>query len=181
MTRAHHSGCSSAAVPMLTRRHPVARAAAQRLVVADPAAHLHVDVERADDLGLQVPVAAAAEGGVEVDQVQPLGAGVLPAPRGGDRVAVHPLGAGDALGELDRAPLGDVDGGQQLQVGGHRLPIQLRSRAAPASPDFSGWNWVAESGPFSTAATNRSPPCSAQWTRGSRVRPLVRSVQSRTP
>ncbi len=25
----------------------------------------------------------------------------------------------------------------------------------PASPDFSGWNWVAESGPFSTAARNR--------------------------
>ena len=44
----------------------------------------------------------------------------------------------------------------------HRDATQLRSRAAPASPDFSGWNWVAQSGPFSTAATNRSPPCSAQ-------------------
>ncbi len=37
---------------------------------------------------------------------------------------------------------------------------------APASPDFSGWNWVAHSGPFSTAATNRSPPCVAQVTSG---------------
>ena len=60
----------------------------QRLVVADAAAHLDVDVERADDLGLQRAVAAAAERRVEVDEVQPLGAGVLPAPRGGDRVAV---------------------------------------------------------------------------------------------
>ena len=33
----------------------------------------------------------------------------------------------------------------------------LRAAPAPASPDFSGWNWVAESGPFSTAATKRSP------------------------
>ena len=43
---------------------------------------------------------------------------------------------------------------------------QRRSTSAPASPDFSGWNWVADSGPFSTAATNRSPPCSAQVTTG---------------
>ena len=30
----------------------------------------------------------------------------------------------------------------------------MRSSAAPASPDFSGWNWVADSEPRSTAATN---------------------------
>ena len=42
---------------------------------------------------------------------------------------------------------------------------QLRSSGRPASPDFSGWNWVAHSGPFSTAATNRAP-CSAQVTLG---------------
>lgn len=46
-----------------------------------------------------------------------------------------------------------------------REPTQLASKAAPASPDFSGWNWVALSGPFSTAATN-GPPWSAQVTRG---------------
>src|SRR3954454_8807221 len=40
---------------------------------------------------------------------------------------------------------------------------QFSSRAAPASPDFSGWNWVALSGPFSTAATNGSP-CSVRDT-----------------
>lgn len=34
---------------------------------------------------------------------------------------------------------------------------QFRSSWAPASPDFSGWNCVAQSGPFSTAATKSSP------------------------
>ncbi len=62
-----------------------------------------------------------------------------------------------------------------------RESTQLRSSAAPASPDFSGWNWVADRGPFSTAATKRSPPCSAQVTTGGRVRSFVVSIQSRTP
>jgi hypothetical protein len=48
---------------------------------------------------------------------------------------------------------------------GYNVAIQLRNSCAPASPDFSGWNWVAHSGPFSTAATNGSP-CSAQVTSG---------------
>ena len=48
---------------------------------------------------------------------------------------------------------------------GHSDSTQFRSRWAPASPDFSGWNWVAHSGPFSTAATNGAP-CSAQVTLG---------------
>src|SRR5215470_5532459 len=34
---------------------------------------------------------------------------------------------------------------------------QFRSSSAPASPDFSGWNWVTLSGPCSTAATKSSP------------------------
>src|SRR5690606_30998950 len=46
-----------------------------------------------------------------------------------------------------------------------REPSQLRSSCAPASPDFSGWNGVADSGPFSTAATKR-PPWSDHVTRG---------------
>ena len=167
---------------MLTRRQPVASAAAERLVVADAAAQLDLDVERADDLGQQLAVVAAAEGGVEVDQVDPLRAGLLPAQRRLERVAEALLGAGDALDQLDGLAVGDVDGGQELEVGHRAHPIdgevqrlatQLRSSAAPASPDFSGWNWVADSGPFSTAATNRSPPCSAQVTSGARVRSLV--------
>jgi len=57
----------------------------ERLVVADAAAHLDLDVEGADDLRLELAVGAAAEGCIEIHQVQPLGAGVLPAHRGGDR------------------------------------------------------------------------------------------------
>ena len=40
---------------------------------------------------------------------------------------------------------------------GHRPRTQFSSRCSPASPDFSGWNWVAVRGPFSTAATNFAP------------------------
>lgn len=42
------------------------------------------------------------------------------------------------------------------------------------SPDFSGWNWVAHSAPFSTAATNGSPWV-AQVTLGARILGLVTS------
>ena len=59
---------------------------------------------------------------------------------------------------------GDVDGGQQRQPGHESVSSQLASRAAPGSPDFSGWNWVAASAPCSTAAANGSP-CSAQETK----------------
>ena len=65
----------------------------------------------------------------------------------------------DGLG----VPVGDVDGGQQGEPR-HSVPRQLASSAAPASPDFSGWNWVADSVPRSAAAANRSP-CSVQEMR----------------
>ena len=80
---------------------PGAHRRVERLVVADATAHLHVDVEGADDLGEQVAVVAAAEGGVEVDQVDPLRTGLLPAQRRLDRVAEALLRAGHALHELD--------------------------------------------------------------------------------
>ena len=109
---------------MLTRRQPVAERGLQRLVVADAAGHLDLDVERADDLGQQLAVVAAAERGVEVDQVHPLRAGLLPAQRGLERVAEARLRAGHALDELDRLPVGDVDGGEQLEVVGHVAPFR---------------------------------------------------------
>src|SRR5205085_61949 len=66
----------------------------------------------------------AAEGGVEVDEVDPLGARRLPRERRVERVPVRGLAAGLALDEPDGDAAGDVDGGQQLQVGragsGHR-------------------------------------------------------------
>src|SRR6185503_17568549 len=46
--------------------------------VTDAARHLDLDVEATDDAGKQLTVGAAAERGVEVDQVDPLGALLLP-------------------------------------------------------------------------------------------------------
>ena len=42
----------------------------------------------------------------------------------------------------------------------YSVASQFRRSWAPASPDFSGWNCVADSAPCSTAARNGSP-CSA--------------------
>ena len=88
--------------------------------------------------------------------MNPLRAGGLPGERGVERVAVGGLGPGGALREADRLPPGDVDGGQQDK---RTLSVssQWRRTAAPASPDFSGWNWVAATMPCSTAAANGSP------------------------
>ena len=136
-----------------------------------PAGQLDRDVEGADDLGQQFGVAAPPERGVEVDQVHPLRAVVLPGQRGVERSAVVGLAAGLALDQPDGQATGHVDGGQQFQLShgrapsrrrtapcdGHSVPTQVASRWAPASPDFSGWNWVADSAPRSMAATNGTP------------------------
>ena len=58
-------------------------------------------------------------------------------------------------------------------------PAATASRASsaagvPASPDFSGWNWVAHSGPCSTAATNLSPPYSRPRDLGAARAPAAR-------
>src|SRR5690606_22728145 len=58
------------------------------LVVADAAGQLHLDVHGPGDLGDQLPVVPGAERGVQVDQVQPLGAGALPGEGGLERRAV---------------------------------------------------------------------------------------------
>ena len=47
-----------------------------------------------------------------------------------------------------------------------RFSTQLRRSRMPASPDFSGWNCVADSAPFSTAERNGSPYV-VQVSRGS--------------
>jgi len=62
----------------------------------------------------------------------------------------------------------------------YNVSTQCLKTSAPASPDFSGWNWVADSGPFSTAATKRSPPCSAQVSTGGRNGRLTSNFHSRT-
>jgi phosphoribosyl-ATP pyrophosphohydrolase len=87
----------------------------------------------------QRSVFAATEGGVEVDEVNPLGALGCPIAGRVNGVAVVGLGAELALGEAHGLALGNVDGGQQFKNGGrHSELIQLVSRRTPAAPDFSG-------------------------------------------
>ena len=172
IARAVHSGFSRAAVPRFTRRQPVARARS-----SDASSRIPPDSSTwMSSVGEQLGVRATAEGGVQVHQVHPLGAIALPAQRCLLRVAVVPFRPGDALDELDGLTVGHVHGREQLQVGHvgplrgfsragvYRVCSQLRSSAAPTSPDFSGWNWVARSGPFSTAATKVLAPCVLQVT-----------------
>ena len=56
----------------------------------------------------------------------------------------HPRGRGHGHTERDYRACGNAE-------------IQLPSRRMPAAPLFSGWNCVADSGPFSTAARNGVP------------------------
>ena len=147
ITRSHHSGDSSAAVPMFTRAHPVpsarSRLASSRMP-PDSSTCTPGGADRGDDRREDVGVAPPPEGGVEVDQVDPLRALVDPAPGGGHRVAEHLLGPGDTLHELDGLAARHVDGGQQDEVVGlgtigtreHRTTLPARPppavRSAPA-------------------------------------------------
>ena len=70
---------------------------------------------------------AAAEGGVEVDQVNPLRPGSLPGEGGVQRVAVAGLGARGALDQPDGLAAGHVDGGQQGQGAGFRACHRISS------------------------------------------------------
>ena len=101
---------------MLTRRQPVAIAASSDSSSRMPPLISTLRSRVADDPGLQLAVVAAAERRVEVHEVDPLGAGLLPAQRRLDRVAEPLLGAGHALDQLDGLAVRDVDGGQQLEV-----------------------------------------------------------------
>ena len=133
-----------------------------------------------DDAGEQLGVGAAPEGRVEVDEVQPLGALLLPREGGLERVAELAAGAGDALDELDGAALDDVDGGQELQAG-----LLGRGRLTGGS---SGWS-VRESGAqvVARAATSapdsgRAPVCRAPARRSARCtrsRPASRPTGGR--
>ena len=88
----------------------------QRLVIADTAGQLHGDVELADDLGEQFAVRSPAERGVEVDEVDPLGAVALPGHRGVQRGAVFGFAARLPLHKPHRLAVHDVDGRQENQA-----------------------------------------------------------------
>src|SRR4029453_3271385 len=108
----------------------------------------------------QVPTVAGAapEGGVQVDHVQPAGA-VGGEPLGGlDRVAGAGVRPARPLAQPGRLPVEQVDRREQLQGHARRTWVtKLASRARPARPDFSGWNWVPNRLPCSTAAAKRPP------------------------
>ena len=70
----------------------------------------------ADHVAQQLAVVAPAERGVEVDQVDPLGAVALPGQRRFERVAVGRLGAGRALHQSHSGAVGHVDGRQQDEI-----------------------------------------------------------------
>ncbi len=112
-----------------------------------------------DDAAQVLAVAgAAAEGGVEVDDVEPARALGGEAGGGLDRVAVAGRGPGDPLDQAGRLPVEQVDRREQLQGHAARTSeTKLASRARPAAPDFSGWNWVPNRLPCSTAAAKRPP------------------------
>ena len=84
-----------------------------RELLARVVGELDVDVQLPHDAREQLAVGTPAEGGVEVDQVHPLGAVALPGEGGLQRVAVAGLGAGLALDQADGLAVGDVDGGQE--------------------------------------------------------------------
>jgi short-subunit dehydrogenase len=85
-------------------------------------------------------------------------------------------GAASCATTCRRASSPDAEAGRQPTTS----RSQLRNTAAPASPDFSGWNWVADSAPFSTAAT-KSSPWLAQVTSGGRIAVDTSISHRRTP
>ena len=80
---------------------------------------------------------------------------------------VHSYAVRSLPSQAGRQPGHGGQQGQRTVLPGHRIvSSQLASSAAPASADFSGWNWVAHSGPASTAAM-KSCPCVASVSSGS--------------
>jgi hypothetical protein len=91
---------------------------AQTLGIPDPPGLLDLDVQAADDVSEQVPVGASPECCVEVDEVNPLCALLLPGQGGLPGVAELAAAARDPLDELDRLASRDVDCWQKLKAWG---------------------------------------------------------------
>ncbi len=90
----------------------------QRLFVADTAGQLHGNVELADDFGEQFAVRPAAERGIEVHEMDPLGTVTLPGHGGVQRGAVFGFAARLPLHKPHRLAVHHVDGGQKNQLHG---------------------------------------------------------------
>src|SRR5699024_4606156 len=155
----------------------------ERVVVTDAPGHLDLDVEGADDLGEQVTVGAATERGVEVHQVDPLGAVGLPLQGGVQRGAVGGLRAGLALDEADRLAVGDVDGGQEFERGsvghGDHPSPSGRGGCPPLSAGGAVSGVAGSAGP---APSPSSSPYSARRARAvmaRHARPIATIVPTR--
>src|SRR6185312_10599997 len=90
---------------------------------ADTAGQFDGDVQRADDLGEQLTVAAAAECGVEVHEMDPLGAVALPGHRGVQRGPVVGFAACLSLDKPHGLAVDDVDSGQKNQWHGRQPSV----------------------------------------------------------
>src|SRR3569623_285709 len=128
------------------------------------AAHLDLGRGRADDLadGVVVVLRAAAEGGVQIDDVDARGAGGREARGDLPRAVRVDGGAGAvALAQADGLAAQKIDCGK-YQHGARLIPplqpaMKADSSAAPASWLFSGWNWQAKTLSRATAEQKVSP------------------------
>ena len=117
IARAHHSGRLQRRGAQVDPPAAGGQRGGQRLVVPDAAGELDVDVERADDRG---PAARGCCRGRRRRRGRP-GAPTrrrraARLHRGLERVAVGGLAAGLPLDQPDGLAVGDVDGGEQLQL-----------------------------------------------------------------
>jgi len=127
----------------------------------DPAADLDRDTDRADHRADGVRLLDAVDRRVEVHDVEPRGALVLPAPRDvGRDVAVHRLVLRAALREAHHAAPPDVDRRDDDHAALRAAstiftkPSTMRS---PTSWLFSGWNWTPTTLPRPTTAGKSRP------------------------
>ena len=181
---ATRSGSSMAAVPITTRATPGVGQGAGRLGAAHSPARLHRHVDRRRDGGDEVAVhRLAGAGGVEVDGVDPAGAGRHE--RLGDRhrvVAVDPLAVEVALDELHDLPAAQVDG---------RVEVHQAAATGAAQRSTNAWSTgeagaarllrVELGGPHAVPARRRPPPgrrsrrWRSRWRRRCRRRRSARS------
>jgi len=107
----------------------------QRLVVSNAARKFNIDflADGFHDLANDGSVITSAKSCVEVHEMQPFGTLLHPLFGSLDRVAVGRLGSGFALSESDSFPAGNINGGQQDQLG------RLRELVHKKSEDKTFW------------------------------------------
>jgi hypothetical protein len=110
---------------------------AQALGIPDPPGLLDLDVQAADDLGEQVPVGASPECCVEVNEMNPLRALLLPGQGSLPGVAELAAAARDSLDKLDCLAARDVDCRQKLKAWGWGYDAEL-----PGWLVICGWSSV---------------------------------------